>query len=322
MSLLLFLLGASWWAFHNLPATADPATVEKDRDFAVQGEYAGAIDGEKLGIQVVALGRHRFEAVICPGGLPGDGWDGEPPRPRIRFREKTNGSRSFGHSDWIGILANGEIRVKHRDTSKEIGVLRRAERASPTLGAPPPDGAIALFDGTAETAARHWKKPRLEGDLLRVGQTTREEFGDCRLHLEFRLPWKPDARGQQRGNSGVYLAGRYEVQVLDSFGRRGKDNECGGIYGVAEPEVNLCYPPLRWQTYDIDFTAPRFDEAGKKTANARVTVRHNGVVIHRDLEIPRPTGLARLKGETAQGPLVLQNHGNPVRFRNIWVLER
>ena len=131
----------------------------------------------------------------------------------------------------------------------------------------------------------------------------------------------PTARGQARGNSGVYLQGRYEVQVLDSFGLAGEDNECGGIYQVSRPRVNMTLPPLQWQTYDIDFTAARFDSAGEKTANARLTVRHNGVLIHDDLELPGTTGGGDPEGPEP-GALHLQDHWNPVFYRNVWVLPR
>jgi hypothetical protein len=141
------------------------------------------------------------------------------------------------------------------------------------------------------------------------------------MHLEFRTPYMPQARGQGRGNSGVYIQGRYEVQVLDSFGLEGADNECGGLYKQRAPLVNMAFPPLAWQTYDIDFTAPRFDAAGKKTHNARITVRHNGVVVHNDVEITAKTGGGAPEGREAR-PIKLQDHGNPVHYRNIWIVER
>ena len=126
-----------------------------------------------------------------------------------------------------------------------------------------------LFDGTS---ADKWNGGRLvDGGLLAAGCTSKQKFHDFQLHIEFQTPFMPTARGQGRGNSGVYLQNLYEVQVLDSFGLEGKDNECGGFYSIKAPSVNMCYPPLAWQTYDIDFRAARFDPSGKKTQNAVVT---------------------------------------------------
>jgi hypothetical protein len=150
---------------------------------------------------------------------------------------------------------------------------------------------------------------------------TKRKFEDFELHIEFRTPFMPDARGQGRGNSGVYLQGRYEVQVLDSYGLEGKDNECGGIYKVGAPLVNMCLPPLQWQTYDIMFRAPRFNAGGTKAEDAVITVVHNGVTIHDRRRIPGPTGGA-LDGKVAEpGGIYLQDHGNPAQFRNIWLVE-
>jgi hypothetical protein len=150
---------------------------------------------------------------------------------------------------------------------------------------------------------------------------TRRTFRDFKLHLEFRTPFMPEARGQARGNSGVYLQGRYEIQVLDSYGLEPKDNECGGIYQVAAPRENACYPPLQWQTYDITFQAPRVDASGNKQQDAVVTVLHNGVTIHDQQPIPHPTGGALDSSIFEPGGIYLQDHGCPVQFRNIWLVE-
>lgn len=150
---------------------------------------------------------------------------------------------------------------------------------------------------------------------------TKDKFKDFKLHIEFRSPFMPEARGQGRGNSGVYLQGRYEIQVLDSYGLQGLDNECGGIYQVGAPMVNMCLPPGQWQTYDITFQAPRFDTAGRKTEDATVTVVHNGVTIHDRLRLPHPTGGAMDGNISEPGGIYLQDHGNAVQFRNIWLVE-
>jgi hypothetical protein len=136
------------------------------------------------------------------------------------------------------------------------------------------------------------------------------------------LPFKPAARGQGRGNSGVYMVDHYEVQVLDSFGLEGKDNECGGIYTQKAPLVNMCLPPLQWQTYDIEFTNAEIDSQGKKVKNARITARHNGTLIHDGVEIARPTGGGDNRPEGTPGALRLQGHGNPLQYRNIWIVEK
>ncbi|RPI79213.1 MAG: DUF1080 domain-containing protein, partial [Planctomycetaceae bacterium] len=193
----------------------------------------------------------------------------------------------------------------------------------PTLGAKPPEGAVVLFDGTEPTFKKHWRDgARISGNMLEQGATSVDLFRDFSIHLEFRLPYMPHARGQGRGNSGLYYQGRFETQVLDSFGLEGKDNECGGIYSIKNPDLNMCLPPLVWQTYDAEFTAARFNDDGKKIANARVTVRHNGVLIHEDVELPQITTAAPNQESPEPGPIYLQDHGNPVRYRNIWVLPR
>jgi hypothetical protein len=217
-----------------------------------------------------------------------------------------------GQKDYAATISGDTLNGKTED-SKPFQ-LKKVLRKSPTLDAKPPDGAAVLFDGSS---AEQWSGGKLvEGKLLYMGVNSKRTFKDVKLHVEFRLPFQPSARGQGRGNSGVYLQGRHEVQVLDSFGLDGKNNECGGLYGQQAPSVNMCYPPLSWQTYDIDYKAPRLD--GDKALPAVITVLHNGVKILDQYPIK---GSADAKQVDKPGPIHLQNHGNPVYFRNIWVVE-
>lgn len=194
-----------------------------------------------------------------------------------------------------------------------------------------PEGAKVLFDGKDLSAWQHrdgaeakWKLTEEGAMQVRGGDLqTKDKFQDFTLHIEFRTPpYPPHVTGQARGNSGVYLQGRYEVQVLDSFGiEKLGMGDCGSIYGVKIGDVNASTAPETWQTYDIDFSAAKFDGAGNKTANAKVTVVHNGQVIHNDVEIPGPTGGG--EEESAQpGPIRLQDHGNPLQYRNVWIIAR
>ena len=276
------------------PTYSTPEEAKADPDFAVQGEYS--TDG--IGVQVVALGKGQFRVVTYTGGLPGDGWDSSSPM------------------------------VEEKDTAATQEYLQgqsveKVERKSPTLGAKPPEGAVVLFDGSEDALLEHWgdRGKMDDNDLLMQGATSKDLFGDFTIHIEFRLPYMPEDRGQRRGNSGYYMQGRYEVQMLDSFGLEGLDNECGGIYSVARPDVNMCYPPLSWRKYDIDFTAAKFDDSGNKTAPAHAVVRHNGVLIH-DRDLVLTPGGALSSETTEPGPVFLQDHSNPVRYRNIWVVEK
>ncbi len=290
-------------------------------DFSFQGEYSGVVksaDGElKVGVQVIAEGSGRFVWAALMGGLPGDGWDGNTPLRGL-------GERQGELAVMKGETGRGEIRdgrlVIFNSDNQQLGELAKVSRQSPTLGRKPPETAVVLFDGTS---AENFEGGRLsEEKLLMQGCTSRQKFGSGELHLEFMLPFMPNARGQGRGNSGVYLQGRYEVQVLDSFGLSGEQNECGGIYSIAKPKLNMCLPPLTWQTYDIEFQASTFDDAGKKTADGLMTVRHNGVVIHDKVKLTHATTAAPVPEGAAPGPLYLQDHGNQVRYRNIWFLAR
>ena len=295
---------------------------ETDADFLYQGEYVGVLrtgslrrDLRPTGLQVAALGNGEFRAVEYPGGLPGAGWNR---LERIDLSGRREGD-VLRLQDWpLSVEVMPPIAVVKNSAGDVLGELHKTHRVSYTMGYLPPPGGRMLFDGTR---GEHFRNARITPEgYLEVGADFKDTYRDYNLHLEFQLPYMPDAGGQGRANSGVYLQSRYEVQILDSFALEGVENECGALYRYKRPDVNMCLPPLSWQTYDIQFTSPRFDEQENKVRNARLTVWHNGVLIHNDFEIERKTGNG--KEETPQlFPIRLQDHGNPVRFRNIWVRE-
>jgi hypothetical protein len=293
----------------------DPTAAKKNADFLAQGEYLGqgvwpGGDKTAIGAQVIALGGHKFRVVLHRGGLPGAGW-------------RRGDDRLF----WDGVLADevvtlvgknlpggkivGDLLTLDTSGGKPTISLKRTERKSTTLGAKPPAGAIVLFDGTS---ADHFKNAKITDlNSLEAGTSLKKQLKMAQLHLEFRLSWKPKARGQDRSNSGVYLGGIPEIQVLDSFGLEGAKNECGALYGRRVPDVNMCLPPLVWQTYDVEFHRPKLGPGGKPTGNVTVTVRHNGVVIHDCYDTRRKT--------LGPGGMHLQRHGNRVQYRNIWLVQ-
>jgi len=284
----------------------DPVTAAKEHpDFSLQGEYLGEQEGKKIGVQATSLDKGEFLVLTYQGGLPGKGWD-------------------------LGKLKS-EVLVR-ADFNNRVEKLKRIERKSVTLGKKAPDGSIIIFGGKSN---EHIKGEVRDG-LLWAGSETLTKVGDFHMHLEFRLPFKPWRKpsSQDRGNSGVYLFNNYEIQVLDSFALdlNSENNAikleslntqwCGSFYKSKLPDVPMAFPPLTWQTYDIDFTAPRFDASGKKTTNARATVRHNGVLIHDDVELKKGTGGGGSRPEKAKGAIFFQGHGNPTAFRNVWIMEK
>ncbi|HEX4794588.1 MAG TPA: DUF1080 domain-containing protein [Humisphaera sp.] len=320
--LALCLVSVSMAAFANAqrrgPENAETYIDPKNAgpDFALQGEYVGEYgsDRRKMAAQVIALGDGEFQAVLLEGGLPGAGWDG---KSRREVKGKRDGDKVVFDGDFKGTISNGTMEGQSAGAAVN---LKRVTRVSPDEGEKPPAGAIVLFDGTNADA---WDATAKIDDrhLLGSGTKTKQKFQDFMLHVEFILPFKPKARDQERGNSGIYMQDRYEIQVLDTFGHPPEFNGAASTYRQTAPKINMCYPPLQWQTYDIEFTAAKFDAQGKKTKNAVVTVRHNGVIVQDHTELKDKTGAGAKEGPEP-GSIQLQGHNNPVFYRNIWIVDR
>lgn len=319
------------------------AATELDRvddDFAYQGEYVGSVNGQKTGLQVIARGGGQFEALLLTGGLPGAGWDGQTQwrmngqrsgtelgfsrKAYLEAQDSSDSADSQVVETPLNYDVDGETVSVSTAEGEQLGSLRKVQRKSPTLGLAPPWEATRLFDGddlwqfrTGVITEEGWLEPDPDG---RGDVFLKHGYQDFILHVEFRVPYKPYAKGQARGNSGCYLQCRYEVQILDSFGLDLQFNDCGSLYRVKEPDVNMCLPPLSWQTYDIVFHGARFDDRGEKTGNVVISVWHNGVKIHDRFELDRKTGAG--KQETPEVLVTkFQDHGNPVRFRNMWIID-
>ncbi|MBW8865349.1 MAG: DUF1080 domain-containing protein [Verrucomicrobia bacterium] len=242
-----------------------------------------------------------------------------------------DGTVTFSGDGWSGAIKGAHF-IGGKDDKKFD--LQHIVRVSPTEGAKPPAGAIVLFDGSnldawAKKSGKDWlmedgpaKWKLVEGGAMEVVPDTdciitHKKFGDCHVHVEFRTLGLPS-------NSGVFLEDRYEANINETYGRlTGTPN--GGFDNCTdkvEPRVRPCFPPLVWQTFDIDFTAPKFDAGGNKTASARATVLFNGVKIYDNQELDLPHGAAARMGEAPTGPLMLQEHGMPVQFRNVWLVDK
>lgn len=333
----------------NLLLMATVSFAAAEPTSSVMGNWSGewsAANGARGSVtaKIFGTGRDDYDSIFSVER------DGEIKEIRIILRGKvqdgkwtSEGTLELGPEDggtykWTAGVSGGEFTMHGVSPEESFDLtMKRVELKSPTLGAKPPEGAIVLFDGTnldqwttRSGEPAHWKLidgamqvgARPDAKVLRGDIVSKPKFTDATIHVEFRTPYMPLMRGQLRGNSGVYIQGRYELQVLDSFGHPPKDNEAGGIYTMAVPRINASLPPGEWQTYDIDFTAPRFNDAGEKIAPAKITVRHNGEMIHDNVELRDITPGGDGSDVRAPGPLLLQDHGNPVQFRNIWFVPK
>jgi len=330
---------------HKRTFPSKPSSLEaKQAADAFLGDWQGRWGkpgqaGGPIAAQVIPRGGGKYRVNIVPE------FD-KPVRP-LAVVEATaaGGVLRFDQAGWGGRAEAGRLTGTGRHEGKARSFeMKKVTRLSPRLGAKPPEGAIVLFDGTgfdhweanrgdpkaipwklADGCARIW--PPLVKHAFGTAIRTKKAYPNFQMHLEFRLPLLAGDTGQTRANSGVIIEEFefYEVQILDSYGLAGGNQECGSIYGRAAPKVNMCAPPLQWQSYDITYRAPRFDASGKLTQPARLTVDHNGKRIHDNLALPfRDRALkARLArpGSRKPGRITLQHHGDVVEFRNMWLLE-
>jgi len=316
----------------GLYAAPAPATKAPAAGDAFTGEYAGTFTspcGKSCHVQAQVYPRkddYRVTMHVLPTPTP----PGAKVR-RVEFSGKVvDGKLVAGNDKWKAAIGDKTL-TANLTTSKGPGkcALKFDVRTSPTLGAKPPKGAVVLlpYEEGKKPSLAAWQDKKWQANddgSMNKGRgniVSKHTFGSARLHVEFMTPYEPAKGGQGRGNSGVYIHGRYEVQVLDSFGLLPGKGDCGAIYGVAPPKVNASLPPLRWQTYDITFTAAKPAADGKDAQPGRMSVIHNGVKIHENVAVGGTTtsGMAGLKGPT--GPLMLQDHGNVVKYRNIWLVE-
>ncbi len=231
--------------------------------------------------------------------------------------------------------AQVDARWKIHDPDRPLpAVVVSGTTSTQDLPGHPPSDAIVLFDGKdlsrwaqKDGSPAKWRVENGYAEVVaKTGYIyTRDSFGDCQLHVEFAEPSPPKGESQERGNSGVSLMGLYEIQVLDSYENKTyTDGQAAAVYGQYPPLVNASRPPGQWQSYDIVFHGPRFDKEGKLLRAARVTVLHNGVLVQDNVELSGPTAHGQrppYKAHPEKLPLALQDHGNPVRYRNIWIRE-
>jgi len=277
----------------------------------VQGLYEGTLKDAKIEVRVVAQGKDAYKIYLR--GPQKAELDGKTEGEAVTFKSKDGA--------WTATYAPGSVKLAGPDGAAIEA--KRVQRKSPSMGKPAPAGAVVLLDGkdfsqlTKSSKEDDWK-PAEDGSIQvpKGGMNSKLQVdGSYDMHVEFNCPLMSAARGQGRGNSGCYQPNGDEVQVLDSFGMDTyKGGGCGGLYNYKDPDVFDVFslaslPPLEWQTYDIEYRVEKKD--GKLSGKPKITVVHNGIKIH---------DAAELKNDAKKGGFHFQDHGNPVRYRNMWVL--
>ena len=325
----------------------------------LQGEYVGKDGERRVGVQVVARKDRCFHALLLEGGLPGDGWDGQR-YGLLESAQGVEGRVEFASPSDAGVSAVLDERGLLLKRGGHEALLKRVERMSKTLGLQPPTGAVVLFGGgkpnvdmfEQRTDIEGLTAPVMYGEHLMAGAVTKRKFRDYTMHVEFMTGWEPQNIPWRRADAGIYMLSRYEVAIGDSFGfdfdlsgatspdrpkfgndltqtqqfpvakGTGAPRVCGSVFTYSSKVPNACFPPLVWQTLDIDFQAPRFDGEGKKTSKAVISVKLNGQPTVEKLEINGPTPHGFKGPEAPDGPIWFEAFGRRVLYRNIWVLER
>ena len=299
------------------------------------GDWEGKVGGGPIAAQAIATGKGEYTVNVLEKFDTRDATIVVLTGKGDKLTGSATAAGKFKGTQWVAALSEKGLVGEVTGSVRESFNLKRVMRLSHRLGAKPPAGATVLLSSKtrdlSETFTRGGGKPcgwkLLDGGVMQCvprggSALTKKKFGSVHLHAEFRTAFMPEAKGQGRSNSGLYIQNRYECQVLDSYGLKGVANECGGMYRAVAPRVNMCAPPGQWQSYDIFFRAPKFDASGEKQVEgAHISVVHNGVLIHNDLVLKKGTGAGGGRKPIAAEFLLLQDHGNPVEFRNIWAVD-
>ena len=321
---MISTVGMSAWAADSdrlaeyYPDTPDPLI----------GDYIGRWNDEididpEVAAQVIGLGNDKYRVKIVSK------LDMRAPIQLDTEARAKKGVLKIEDGRYFGEIRNGVF--KGGRGRRDVFEMKKVVRLSPTLGRKAPSNAEVLYDGSGFGAFENstgWEE--LPDGVMMVTPKgeyliSKKTYRDVELHLEFRLAHMPKARGQQRSNSGLFFDDEYEVQILDSYGLEGVYDECGALYKVSAPHVNATAPPLQWQTYDVVYRAPRYDNSGKLLKHPAMSVRHNGVVIHNETEMRWLTGWKEkdrlVPHPTEPGHIKLQGHGNFLQFRNMWLVD-